>query len=99
MVARTLTMPVVASTVFSIIAIRPTARLLSPGMIASTDGTPSAIASRSAGSESCGIGNVTYTGAVWMIVAIGVRSAERTKLPTLTEAALMRPLIGAVIRQ
>ena len=50
MVARTLTMPVAASTVFSIIAMRPTARLVSPGMIASTLDVPSAIASRSAGS-------------------------------------------------
>ena len=33
------------------------------------------------------------------MVAIGVRSAERTKLPTLTDAALMRPAIAAVIVQ
>ena len=29
------------------------------------------------------------------MVAIGTRSAERAKLPTLTAAWLMRPLIGA----
>ena len=52
-------MPVAASTVFSIIATRPTARFASPGMIASTLGVPSAIASRSAGSDTCGTGNET----------------------------------------
>ena len=38
-------------------------------------------------------------GAIWLMVAIGMRSAERAKLPTLTAAWLIRPLIGARMKQ
>ncbi len=82
MLARTVAMPVVGSTAFSIIAMVPRARRVSPGMMASTEVSLSAIATLRSGRLRCGTDIVMYTGAIWLMVAMGTVSPERAKLPT-----------------
>jgi len=97
-VARIVAIPVVGSTVFSIIVTAPGARSVLRErwlqLLRFPPGWPCGYPAGFAADREAHIDRQ-----IWLMIAIGIASAERTKFPTLTLATLIRPEIGARIVQ